>query len=419
MTQSEALKILTTTETNILLTGKPGAGKSYLTNQYIDWVLDNSSKKIEVTASTGIAALNIGGKTLHSFLGVRNDEVEEEDIEDIISNPYTEQRIHNTDILIIDEVSMVSSRLLDLADVICRGVRGSNEPFGGIRVILVGDFYQLPPVKGDFAFKANVWDKANFGVCYLTEQYRSNDDAFNDILSGIRTGVITDEHKALLKSHIYEILPEDIGAHVRLDTHNKRVDDFNHLRLSRLKTPAKTYNMTSSGTDAQVAMLKKQCQSPEKLVLRVGARVIFTQNDPEQQRWVNGTVGEVAEVHANHVVVKVGTQLLEVNSATWELASGYRNKKKVHAWISQLPLRLAWAITIHKSQGMTLDKAVIDLSRVFECGQAYVAISRLKSLAGLYFQGILTERILMVDKEVMEKDKEFIANSESLCQELN
>lgn len=417
MTQDQAFKILTTSRQNVLLTGKPGAGKSYLTNKYIDWLLDNTSTPIEVCASTGIAALNIKGKTLHSFLGVRSEEVSEDDIEDIIENAYVRRRVQGTDTLIIDEVSMVSSKLLDLADIICRYIRKDERPFGGIRVILVGDFFQLPPVKGDFAFKASVWDKANFAVCYLTEQHRSQDEVFNDILTGIRTGQITDEHKELLKSHIYDVLPDDIGVYVRLDTHNKRVDDFNEMRLSRLTTPARTYTMTSSGSEAQVAMLKKSCQSPEKLTLRSGARVIFTQNDAEQ-RWVNGTIGEVAVVKDDYVVVEVNGEMIDVETKKWELANGYGANKVVSAHIEQFPLRLAWAITIHKSQGMTLDKAVIDLSRVFECGQTYVAISRLRSLAGLYFQGKLTNNILMVDASVIEKDKEFHIKSEELCQSL-
>ena len=413
MTQSRALEILTGTTRNVLLTGKPGAGKSYLTNRYIEHLLDNTTKSIEVCASTGIAALNIKGKTLHSFIGIRNEDVTDEDIQDIISNQYTQRRIKYTQVLIIDEVSMVSSKLLDLTDIICKHIRGSSAPFGGIRVILVGDFFQLPPVKGEFAFKSNVWEAADFAVCYLSEQHRSNDDVFNDMLSGIRTGHITAEHRALLKSHIFDELPADIGLHVRLDTHNKRVDDFNELRLSRLTTPPKTYAMTHNGSDAQIAMLKKMCQSPDRLVLRQGARVIFTQNDPEQ-RFVNGTIGEVKEVRDGIVVVDVDGELVEVEPKRWELATGYGKNKKVNAWIQQLPLRLAWAITIHKSQGMTLNKAVVDLSRVFECGQAYVAISRLRSLSGLYFQGILTERILMVNAEVMEFDKILHGKSETL-----
>lgn len=415
MTQDTAFTILTKSKDNVLLTGKPGAGKSYLTNKYIDWVLDNTSTTIEVCASTGIAALNIKGKTLHSFLGVRNDEVTEEDIKDIVENQFAVSRITAVDVLIIDEISMVSATLLDLADVICRYVRKDDRPFGGIRVIVVGDFFQLPPVKGEFAFNASVWDKADFAVCYLTEQHRSNDAVFNDILTGIRTGVITEEHKALLKSHIHEVLPDDIGVHVKLDTHNKRVDDFNEMRLGRLTTPAKTYIMQSYGTDAQVAMLKKMCQSPERLVLRQGARVIFTQNDKEQ-RWVNGTVGDVVAVRDGAVVVDVQGEEVTVEMTKWELANGYGSNKRVHAHIEQLPLRLAWAITIHKSQGMTLEKAVVDLSRVFECGQAYVAISRLRSLSGLYFQGILTDRILMVDREVMEFDKKLLEHGDAIPQ---
>lgn len=409
MTQQEALLILKKETCNVFLTGQPGAGKSYLTNQYIDWILENN-KEFAVTASTSIAALNITGKTLHSFMGVRDDkELTEDDVQDILENSRTLNRYQTTDILIIDEVSMVSAQLLDNLDTIAKIARHSDSPFGGIRVIAVGDFYQLPPVKGDYCFKSNAWLDGGFKFCNLTEQHRTNDQIFIDILAGIRSGVLTEEHK----QHIRERVVDDVSGLegvVRLDTHNQKVDDINHMKLSRLTTPAKSYRMTVSGDEKYHESLKKHCLSPETLILKVGARVIFTRNDLEY-RWVNGTQGEVVEMDTNMVKVRIfnNDNVVEVCPVDWEYANGYGKNKTVRAAITQLPLRLAWAITIHKSQGMTLDRAVIDVSRVFATGQAYVAISRVRSLDGVFLQGKLTSGFLAVDESV----KEFYARHQS------
>lgn len=402
MTQSQALDILKKQTCNVFLTGQPGSGKSYLTNQYIDWMLDNS-KDFAVTASTGIAAINVSGKTLHSFMGVRDDKpLTEDDVQDILDNSNTLMRYQHTDVLIIDEISMVSAQLFANLNILAQFVRGNKEPFGGIRIIAVGDFYQLPPVKGDYCFISEAWTGGNFAFCNITEQHRTSDTLFIDILAGIRAGVLTDEHKDHIRARLVDDV-SDLHGVVRLDTHNSKVDEINDMKLKRLTTPPKTYNMSESGDERYVAQLKKNSLSPEKLILKVGARVIFTRNDFEQ-RWVNGTQGEVIELTSEGVVVRIFSNDLEVKVSRmdWEYANGYGRNKKVVASISQLPLRLAWAITIHKSQGMTLDQAVIDVSRVFATGQAYVAISRVRSLDGVYLQGKLTKGFLSVDESVKE-----------------
>lgn len=399
MTQSEALHILKTGG-NVFLTGQPGAGKSYLTNMYIEWLLDNGVD-FEVTASTGIAATHIHGKTLHSFAGLRNDEaLKEQDIKEILSNSYTMKRYRKTKVLIVDEISMVSAQMLENVHRLAQAANRSNKPFGGIKVVFVGDFFQLPPVKGDYCFTSDVWKMANFTVCNIEEQHRTSDSVFTDILTSVRRGAISDDLMAKVRERVVEDASH-INA-VRLDTHNEKVDQINDMRLRRLTTPAKTYRMTNSGDERYVDALKKRCLSPEMLILKVGARVIFTKNDIEQ-RWVNGSQGEVVAVEENYVKVRLHSSGEEhtVMKDKWEAAQGYGKLKRVFATIYQLPLRLAWAITIHKSQGMTLDSAVIDVSRVFAAGQAYVAISRIRSLDGVYLQGKIPQNFLKVDSTVV------------------
>lgn len=393
---------------NVFLTGQPGTGKTYTINKFINWCLDNG-RFPTVTASTGIAAVHVGGSTLHSFAGVRDDnELTTQEIEDILSNQWVRERLTRCEILIIDEISMVSAKLLDVVDILTRHARQNTTSFGGIQIIVVGDFFQLPPVKGDFAFNAQVWEEASFECCYLHEQFRQSDKVFNDILTNIRAGHLDDEQKQIIRDRVVEDVSE-LGNVIRLDTHNRKVDTINQAKLERLEGKAKTYFMDERGNEKIVAMLKKNCLSPERLTLKVGAPVLFTRNDKDQ-RWVNGTQGTVKELNEHTVMVELlDGDVVEVEEMSWEKCEGYGSNKNVVAMISQIPLKLAWAITIHKSQGMTLDRAVIDVSHAFECGQAYVAVSRVRSLDGLYFQGRLTKNFLAVNEEVIEKDKEFIS----------
>jgi hypothetical protein len=225
---------------------------------------------------------------------------------------------------------------------------------------------------------------------------------FIDILAGIRAGVLTEEQKAIIRSRVIDDVSALEGV-VRLDTHNKRVDEINENKLKRLATIPRTYRMTQEGEEKYILNIKKSCLSPETLILKPGARVIFTRNDFEQ-RWVNGTQGEVVALNEESVDVRIfsNDEVVNVKQSNWEHCKGYGKNKVVLASISQLPLRLAWAITIHKSQGMTLDRAVIDVSKVFATGQAYVAISRVRSLDGVFLQGHLTAGFLSVDESVQQ-----------------
>lgn len=407
MTQEKALEHLKS-KRNVFLTGQPGTGKTYTINQYIDWCISNGIIP-SVTASTGIAAIHVKGKTIHSWSGVRNDNsLTKQDIEDILENPWTRERLSRAEVLIIDEISMVSAKLLNVVDMLLRACRNNDNSFGGLKVVAVGDFFQLPPVKGDFAFTSEAWKQADFKVCYLHQQYRQSDKVFNDILTGIRAGHLEEDQKQIIRDRVAEDVSQFDGA-IRLDTHNQKVDKINEAKLDMIDAEPKTYVMSEYGNEKVIKALKSSCLSPERLILKPGAKVMFTKNDMDK-RWVNGTQGEVVQCDEASVKVRLRTgATYDVGIEEWAQTEGYGKNAKVIATLMQIPLKLAYAITIHKSQGMTLDEAVIDVSHVFECGQAYVAISRVRSLEGVHLQGFLTKKFLAVDEDVMEMDKAFLA----------
>lgn len=403
MTQEKALEILKK-DGNVFLTGQPGTGKSYLINQYVNWLLDNG-KIPTVTASTGIAAVHVGGTTLHSWAGIRDDNaLTAEDMDDILDNDYVRNRICRTEILIIDEISMVSAKLLNVISKLAMVARQNMTPFGGIKIVAVGDFFQLPPVNGDFAFESEAWLQANFSVCYLHEQHRQSEQVFNDILTNIRAGFLHEDQKQIIRNRVVEDV-STLENVIRIETHNINVDNINDMKLTRHEGIPKTYVMTSDGNELAIKALKKNCLSPERLTLKVGVPVLLTRNDVDK-RYVNGSQGIVTALYDDSVKVELRNGLeVEVIKQSWERCEGYGANKKVIASISQIPLKLAYAITTHKSQGMTLDAAVIDVSKAFAPGQAYVAVSRVKSLEGLYFQGKLTKNFLMVSEKVLAYDQ--------------
>lgn len=412
MTQAEALRILST-GANVFLTGEPGSGKTHTINAYVAWL---RARGIEpaLTASTGIAATHIHGMTIHAWSGIGiKESLSPEDLDQIAAKEPVARRVGKTDVLIIDEVSMLSGETLTMVDQVCREVRRREEPFGGMQVVLVGDFFQLPPISRRgaermFAFAAPAWRRLNPIICYLSEQHRQEDAVFLNLLGAIRGGLWDESHAAHLMRREAEHEAVD-GEVPRLYTHNEDVDRINEERLMALKGAGKTFVMEEGGTPAMVEGLKRGCLSPERLTLKEGALVMCTKNNPAAG-YVNGTVGRVTafERGTDYPIITT-TRGDEITMAPQEWA--LEQDGKVRAKITQVPLRLAWAITIHKSQGQSLDEAAVDLSRVFEYGQGYVALSRVRTLEGLHLLG-WSDAALKMHPEVMARDEIFREASE-------
>lgn len=413
MTQAEALSIVKT-GANIFLTGEPGSGKTYVVNEYIAW-LRASGIEPSITAATGIAATHVGGMTLHSWSGIGiTDSLSDADIDRIASKEHVARRIQKAKVLIIEEISMLSAATFEAADAICREVRRNKEPFGGIPVLLVGDFFQLPPVSRGketmFAYNSISWSSLNPLVCYLTDQHRQDDIEFLEVLSAMRRGEVDELHHERILARQLPLRGSEVPEGTpKLYSHNADVDRLNAEELAKLAAPAKTFFMRSQGKDAVVEGLKRGCLSPEVLVLKEGAAVMFTKNSP-QGKFVNGTLGTIVEFESGSGIPVVETReggRVAAEPMEWQV----EENGKVKASVSQVPLRLAYAMTVHKSQGMSMDAAVIDLSRAFEYGQGYVALSRVRRLSGLHLLGI-NQRAFEVHPEILEKDREFRASSE-------
>lgn len=412
MTQETALAILKT-GANVFLTGEPGAGKTYVINKYIHW-LEAAQISVAVTASTGIAATHIGGLTIHSWSGVgTRDTLSRYDLDQIATKEKLVKRIKKNQVLIIDEVSMIDGKMLDMVDVICRTIRQSQEAFGGMQVVCVGDFFQLPPIarQGEmmrYAFESRAWENLRPLVCYITEQFRQDDELLLSLLGSIRKGEIEEEHYTLLREQV-DIAYVDIEP-TRLYTHNADVDAVNATKLAELKGTAKTYKMSSRGNKIYQESLIRTCLSPSVLALKEEAMVMCTKNNFEAG-YVNGTLARVVgfDSYEGYPIIETADKRrITIEPVSWEVAE----EGKILASIEQLPLRLAWAITVHKSQGMSLDAAEVDLSKSFVYGQGYVALSRVRSLAGLKVLGI-NANALMVDPKIITQDGRFLAESEA------
>lgn len=425
MTQDEALNMMKMGK-NVFLTGPAGSGKTHVLKMYIKYLHDHGIN-VAVTASTGIAATHLGGMTIHSWTGLGiKDNLTEYDLDAMEEKQYLWKRFKKTSVLIIDEISMISSNMLTMIDKVCRHMKRNSEPFGGMQIILSGDFFQLPPImrrqqgseysqeydEGEdistqhFAFSSPSWEDADIHVCYLDGQYRQTDSALLDILTEMRTGEISKKSKKHLQKRMVTTQDPDV---TRLYTHNLNVDSFNEKCLMSIKGQEKKYTMFSKGKPALVDALKRGCLAPETLVVRIGSKVMFVKNNPVQG-YVNGTTGEVTGFNKNSspIVKTASGKIYTAEPQTWMIDED----GKVLAEISQIPLRLAWAITVHKSQGMTLDKAYVDLSKAFEKGQGYVALSRLQNLDGLFLLGI-NDEAFSAHPHIIEKDIHFQNTSDS------
>ncbi|WP_066803917.1 helix-turn-helix domain-containing protein [Moraxella oblonga] len=428
MKQTTALNILKTGQ-NVFLTGQAGAGKTYVLNQYIHY-LRVRGISVATTASTGIASTHMNGMTIHAWSGMGiKDSFNDEDFKRLKSRQTITDRIKDTYVLIIDEISMLHARQVDLLDEILQVVRENNAPFGGLQVVFSGDFFQLPPVgnKGEsnkekFAFMAKAWKNANFQICYLSEQHRQagHDErtrfgmSLNDILNQIRKqSVDSFAIDVLLATHHNDISKQC----TRLYTHNADVDNINQAQLALLDGESHTFDCAVYGDKMLIDTLKKNVKSGESLTLKKGAKVMFIKNN-NTLNVSNGTMGEVVDFVALPSLDKTDNPatpkypLIRLNSGRTVIAEPDEwaiedNMGKVLASFKQIPLCLAWAITIHKSQGMTLDFAEIDLANTFEAGQGYVALSRLRSLDGLKLLG-LNNNSLLLDEWVYHVDKRLL-----------
>ncbi|TSC96350.1 MAG: AAA ATPase [Parcubacteria group bacterium Athens1014_10] len=412
MTQKEALEILKLGK-NVFLTGPAGSGKTFALNAYIDF-LKNKGVGVGVTASTGIAATHLNGITIHSWAGIGiKESMSEREISDLSKKRYLAKRFEKTKVLIIDEVSMLHYFYLDLVDKVCRAFKKDNRPFGGMQVVLCGDFFQLPPVSKNstertFANKSKIWQEMNLKICYLSEQYRQGDDVLIKVLNDIRANKAGERTLSFLRER-YQKSPRNFSTATKLYTHNIDVDIINKKNLEALGGEMKTYFATSRGNKKLAAFLKKNCLAPEELRLKRGAAVMFVKNNFDKG-YVNGTLGIVEDFDEDGFpvvrVCKTGKEII-AGPESWRI----EEEGMAKAEIIQIPLRLAWAITVHKSQGMSLDAVEIDLSKSFVEGMGYVALSRVRSFEGLKLMG-LNQIALQVNEEVLLLDKELMRMSE-------
>jgi len=398
------------TRQNVFVTGRAGTGKSTLLN-HLSW---NTSKQIVIAAPTGVAALNVGGQTLHSLFRLPIGVIADSPID---QNDQVRKLLNTIDTLVIDEVSMVNADLMDAIDRSLRQARQRpHDTFGGVQIVLFGDPYQLAPVPGGpeerayFAdhyrsmwfFDAKIWQDAELRIVELTEIHRQSDSDFKIMLNAVRHGQVTPEIGGALNAAGGRTPPAtDV---ITLATRNDSVNRINASALKRLSGKSLTAKADVVGDFGG-----RTFPADEVLELKVGAQVMFLRNDSPLDggpRWVNGTIGTVTKVDST-VFVDIDGETHEVEPVVWEKykytynAATKKLSKDVVAEFTQFPLRLAWAVTIHKSQGATYERAVVDLgARVFSPGQTYVALSRLTSLDGLYLTRPLRPSDIIVDENV-------------------
>jgi ATP-dependent DNA helicase PIF1 len=405
--QQAVLRRLEETSDHMFITGKAGTGKSLLLTHFAD----TTGKNVVKVAPTGVAATVIKGQTIHSLFGLpvgvidpRHLHVEDE----------TKQLLKHVDTIIIDEISMVRADTIEGINHVLQVARKSKLPFGGVQLIMFGDVYQLPPVVekalshyftqtygGAYFFNAHVWKSAELHIHELQHVFRQTGTDFREVLDNVRSDSATPEDLDLLHTRVTGEADLPRTNTMTLTSTNAAAQEVNARRLADLRGTPRTYNAATTGSPTRSAF-----PTESSLSLKKGAQVLFVRNDPEG-RWINGTIGTITSCSKLSVSVRCGTKTYEVMPVTWEqLEYTYDEKKEtitqeVVSTFTQLPVKLAWAITIHKSQGSTYDKLIVDLGKgAFAHGQTYVALSRCRTLEGLYLLNAIKPRDIIVDPAV-------------------
>lgn len=432
------------TQTSLFLTGKAGTGKT----TFLRKIVQSTAKNTMVVAPTGVAAIHAGGATIHSTFGLPltayipvNDPVDH----NIANNPsslarhfrYRKEKkeiLQRLELLIIDEISMVRADLLDAVDQALRFARRQPAPFGGVQILAIGDLFQLSPVVKEtewytlapyydhpYFFESVAWKKLNALTIELTKVYRQKNELFLDILNRVRSGSATPEDLEVLNRR--RILPEekdDLSEVILLTTHNATGRKINQGRLRSLPGKPYLFKAETEGKFAESAF-----PVAEEITLKEGARVMFMRNDTEHGAYFNGKIGRISRIDRNKIVVEAEDgKEISVEKITWENMNysldetGEIVQKKVGSF-TQYPLRLAWAITVHKSQGLTFDRLVLDLEHSFAPGQVYVALSRCRTLEGLHLSSALSMPAILTDRTVLSfyRENKMTGNAEEILEQ--
>ncbi len=412
----KALSIAENTKNNIFITGRAGTGKS----TFLKYFRDNTKKEIAVLAPTGVAALNVKGQTIHSFFGFKPD-ITIHKVKDI--KPKNSELYKKLDTIVIDEISMVRADLLDCIDAFLRkhGPK-RRKPFGGVQMIFIGDLYQLPPVvtsrekpifkdyySSPYFFSSQVFNECEFEFVELEKVYRQSDSAFLEILNSIRNNTVTDDLIEKLNSRVNpDFIPPDEEFYVYLTTTNKMAEKINFEKLAKIQGKEFVYHGFIEGE-----FNENDLPTSIDLVVKINAQVMLLNND-SKGRWVNGDIGKIVDIEQKRTepdlifVELTNGDVIEVSPFTWEMFEFYYDKEKkkilteVVGQFIQYPLKLAWAITIHKSQGLTFDKMIIDLGRgTFSHGQLYVALSRCSNFDGLILKRPVSKKHILLDRRII------------------